>query len=95
MPRYYFDIRDGVCAPDPDGLDLPDTQAAWSEAVRTCGAMLKDIDGQLPQGEWRMEVTDESRQPVFTLRFVGTDHSRPAAANSNLSPGFGDFEPSA
>ena len=76
MPRFYFDIHDGVSQPDPDGSEMPDKDAAWSEAVRCCGEMLKDIDGQLQRGsEWRMDVTDEDRQPVFTLRFLSEDHS--------------------
>ena len=75
MPRFYFDIDDGVSQPDPDGVDLPDAQAAWAEAVRCCGEMLKDIDGRLPpNSEWKMEVTDKDAQLIFSLRFFAEDH---------------------
>ncbi len=84
MPRYHFHIHDGVSEPDLEGLELPSKHAAWSEAVRACGEMLKDIDGQLPAGrEWMMEVTDGRGQTVFTLRFVGSEHGPKTAANSN------------
>ena len=80
MPRFYFDIHDGVAQPDPDGLEMQDKDEAWAEAVRCCGEMLKDLNGQLqPGSEWRMDVTDEGRRPVFTLRFLATEHNPSAA----------------
>ena len=75
LPRYHFNVHDGVDLPDPEGSEFPDRDAAWSEAVRCCGEMLKDVDGRLERNaEWRMDVTDEDGQAVFTLRFVGTEH---------------------
>jgi hypothetical protein len=36
MPRYFFDLRDDeTFAPDDDGVELPDMQAAQVEAART------------------------------------------------------------
>jgi hypothetical protein len=84
MPHYYFHVHDGESRPDHEGVDLPSRNAAWSEAVRCCGQMLKDIDGRMGhQAEWRMEVVDGLGQPVFTPRFVGTEHGSHSAANSN------------
>ena len=75
MPRYHFNVHDGVDQPDSEGSEFPDRDAAWSEAVRCCGEMLKDVDGRLERNaEWRMNVTDENGEAVFTLRFVGTEH---------------------
>ena len=83
MPRFHFDIHDGVAQPDPDGLEMRDKDEAWAEAVRSCGEMLKDIDGQLqPGSEWRMDVTDAARKPVFTLCFIATEHAASAASES-------------
>ena len=76
MPRFYFNIDDGVLQPDPDGAELPDAHAAWAEAVRCCGEMLKDIDGRFPpNSQWQMQVTDSAAQRIFTLRFSAEDHS--------------------
>ena len=75
MPLFHFNIQDDVPRPDPDGLDLPDKDAAWAEAVRCCGEVLRELDGNLSRGsEWRMEVINASGQPVFTLRFLATEH---------------------
>ena len=84
MPRYYFNIHDGKDLPDHEGLEFPSKEAAWSEAVRSCGEMLRDVAGNLPTGsEWRMNVTDGHGETVLILRFVGTESSRNVAANSN------------
>jgi hypothetical protein len=73
MPRYFFDVFDGVHSPDPDGTELADLSAVKSEAISTAGAMLRDIDGHLDT-EWRMEVTDEGGRPVLSLRFSAIQH---------------------
>lgn len=42
MPRYFFDIRDGeTFAPDEDGTDLPDEEAATQEATLLLGELAK------------------------------------------------------
>ncbi|MCE4225264.1 hypothetical protein HCU64_16030 [Methylobacterium sp. C25] len=33
MPRYFFDIHDGMDAIDNEGLELPDLETAQGEAV--------------------------------------------------------------
>lgn len=54
---------------DTEGVDLADRAAAWAEATRACGEMIKDMDGGLPLGsEWKMEVADEAG-PIFEFRF--------------------------
>jgi hypothetical protein len=36
MPRFYFDVREGVrFAPDEDGLEFPDVETAEREAATT------------------------------------------------------------
>ena len=34
MPRYHFNVHDGVSLPDRDGVELPNLPAARKEAVR-------------------------------------------------------------
>lgn len=77
MPRYFFHVHDSADIPDDGGTELADRNAAWGEAIRAGGEMLKDLDGRFnPASEWRMEVSDEAGNPVFTLRFSATDHGR-------------------
>lgn len=71
MPRYHFNICDGVCLPDPDGTELPDWQAARLEAVRRAGEILKDAPQSVALGEdWRIEVTDSTGLILFQMTFL-------------------------
>jgi hypothetical protein len=81
MPHYYFVAHynnasthpgDGIDSTYPgDGIDLPSAEAAWEEATKTAGEMLKDIDGELRAGaEWSIQILDASCKPIQTLRIV-------------------------
>ncbi|WEX10584.1 hypothetical protein [Chelativorans sp. AA-79] len=68
MPRYFFHVA-GECARTAanSDIELPDPNAAWSEAITTCGEMIKDLDGTLPIGtDWKMEVADDDG-PIFVI----------------------------
>ncbi len=73
VPRHFFHINDGTDQPDTEGIDFPDFRTAHAEAVRTCGEMIRDIDGKMPVGStWRMDVADETGRTVLTLQFALT-----------------------
>jgi hypothetical protein len=43
MPAYYFHIRDnGTLIKDPDGLELPDLEAARAECKRLILSILRE-----------------------------------------------------
>jgi hypothetical protein len=68
MPRYFFNIFHDHTHIDSVGEELPDKHAAWAEATRAAGAIIRDIDGKLRPGhDWRMEVTDEFQNPLWEL----------------------------
>lgn len=72
MPRYFFHLTGSTSFIDKDGIELADEDAAWSEAVSSCGHLLQDIDGRLPErSEITLRVADEGGQHVATLRFIG------------------------
>ena len=49
---------------------MPDFQAAWSEAVRAFGEMLRNLDGSLsPDAPFEMTIADEAGDPLCRLRF--------------------------
>jgi hypothetical protein len=50
MPRYTFTIANGESFSDTS--ELPDDQAAWSEALRT----MKDVDRLQAGGSWTLVV---------------------------------------
>ena len=68
MPRYHFNVYDGVSSLDIEGTELPDWQAARSEAIRLAGEILKDDADSINLGEdWRIEVTDHTGLVLFQM----------------------------
>lgn len=68
MPRYHFHIVHDKFHRDHDGMELPDKNAAWEEATKATGEIIKDIDGSLiPGHDWRMEITDEFANPIWEI----------------------------
>ena len=68
MPRYFFNVQHDIHQPDYEGEELPDKHAAWKEGTVIAGQILQDIDGKLRPGhDWRLEITDEFRNPLFVL----------------------------
>ncbi len=62
MPRFYFHIRDGdTLIEDHDGSDLPDLEAARSEALAGARSILaeKVKAGEVINGR-RFEIVDEN-----------------------------------
>jgi hypothetical protein len=65
MPIYRFR---GPVGPDPEPVELPDNDAAWSEAVTLCGALLRDIDGQLDHASnWLLQVHDSGGEVIIEI----------------------------
>jgi hypothetical protein len=76
MPRYYFVVRQGDQTSDhSDGIEFPDIAAVQLEAIKSTGEILRDLDYPIEAGsEWRMEVVDEARKPLFSLRVIAELH---------------------
>ena len=72
MPKYFFVIRHGDQTFDHnDGLEFPDIGAVQLEAIKSTGEILRDLDNPIEAGsEWRMEVADDARKPLFSLRVI-------------------------
>ena len=83
MPRYHFNVYDGVTLLDKKGVELPDTMFARREAIRYAGVLLEEGARLESLGsEWRMEVTGETGVIMFRLDFFVT----PSAAATPLAP---------
>jgi hypothetical protein len=81
LPRYFFHVRDGCIPEDEDGLELTGMKEARVEAVRAAAEILRHQGEQFCDGnEWKMEVTDESKRILFTVRFSGDDHDSTKAS---------------
>jgi hypothetical protein len=72
MPRFYFDVRDGVTVMlDDTGLDLDSIDEATEEAARTLGEIAREVLPRSVMCELAIEVRDADQQPLLstTLRF--------------------------
>jgi hypothetical protein len=72
MSRYFFSIPQGRFSGTSDACDeFADREAAWQELTRVCADMVGGISRRLGENdEWRVELLDESRKPVFRIRLV-------------------------
>jgi hypothetical protein len=69
MSRYFFDFHHEGSRLDTEGVELPNNEAAWREATAVAGELFRNMDGKFHPGqEWRLEVTDERRNPIYILR---------------------------
>lgn len=83
MPRYHFNVYDGVTLLDKKGVELPDHNFARREAIRYSGVLLEEGGERDDLGaEWRMEVTDDTGLILFRLDFFVTPS--PAMRPSDL-----------
>ncbi len=68
MPRFYFDISDGRCSPDPEGLHLTDEAAARCEGIRRVAMLLRAThNGRGMLRGWRLAVRDETGLTLFCI----------------------------
>lgn len=82
MPQYHFHHADGQRDYDPDGVELPNDEAAQIEAVRYAGSVLKDNPKAIwYHGTWRVEVTDSNNVLLFTLITLAVDAPKPDFAH--------------
>jgi hypothetical protein len=72
MPQYFFRISHGRFAGASDqASEFDSREAAWAEMTKVSGNLLGSIARTLKQdAEWRMELLDESKKPVFRIRLV-------------------------
>ena len=72
MSLYFFRIIHGRYSGASDlPYEFEDRERAWTEMTSVCANLLGGIARSLKQGgEWRMELLDESKEPVFRIRLV-------------------------
>lgn len=72
MALYFFRISHGRYSGASDlGTEFESREDAWAEMTKVCGNLLGGISRSLKQNaEWRMELLDEAKKPVFRVRLV-------------------------
>ncbi|ONF47969.1 DUF6894 family protein [Methylobacterium radiotolerans] len=85
MPRFYFNIYDGVSLLDDTGTELSDWREARIEAIRLAGEIFRDDAQRIALGEdWHIEVTDEHGLVLF--RFDLISHEAPVLSSQRRGP---------
>jgi hypothetical protein len=78
MARYFFHTQDGHCVRDPEGVELPDLEAAKAEATQVLAETLRRSPSALwNTGHFSVVVTD---QTGLTLLVVDADGALAPAA---------------
>lgn len=69
MPTYYFHYSDGrERRVDPQGMRLPDDEAAWYQAVRSARELIRaDLRRAPIDPGSRFEIEDEEGVPVLAV----------------------------
>ena len=72
----FFVVRHGDRTRDhSDAIEFSDIGAVQLEAIRSTGEILRELNYPMEAGsEWRMEVADEARKPLFSLRVIAELH---------------------
>jgi hypothetical protein len=71
MPLHYFrvDTADGGVTEFP--AKIPDAASAWTETTLVFSDLAKSCARTLKEnGEWRLELLDAFKQPMFRIRIV-------------------------
>lgn len=69
MPRYFFHRTDGFVENDTDGIELRGLSEARLHAIVYAGETLQDDPERVWGGqEMYVEVTDENRELLFTVK---------------------------
>ena len=70
MPRFFFHVYDDVVARDEEGVELADSDAARTEAVRGARSLACEqvLSGRLDLSH-RVEVEDDTGAHVATIEF--------------------------
>ena len=72
MPRFYFHLADAVGRlEDEEGMELPDAEAAWFQAVRSARELMRaDFCLGSSWQERRVHIEDENGYPVQQVPFA-------------------------
>ena len=81
MPRYFFNLSDGVCNPDDAGLELSDLLEVRCEALRLATRALEEHPADSPFAVAHVNVRDETNAVRMIVRVTcSTEDSEPRSS---------------
>jgi hypothetical protein len=70
VPLFHIQIGQGLTISD-HALDVPNAEAAWTEAIGMLSDLARGIMGELKASpEWHLEVSDASGKALFKLQLT-------------------------
>ena len=91
MPRYFFHVREGAeLTRDPEGQELPNAEAARTEAIRASREILSEKllhGGNL--GGRQVEIADDQRLAVIGFLHAVETHGAGFVATTGVARFFG------
>jgi hypothetical protein len=78
MPRYFFNVYNDAVTMDDEGAELADPRAARAHAVKSARSIAAEgvLQGHLTASH-RIDIEDETRTPIDTVRFDEAIELRP------------------
>jgi hypothetical protein len=77
VPRYFFNAYSGTSfTQDTDGQDLPDLEAARSEALTVAETFWSDLPSSFAREMLSVEILDEAGQKLTTVHVLDTGSPR-------------------
>jgi hypothetical protein len=72
MPKFHFNVFDGRRLDDEEGTEFSDLEAVQRHAQAVAHELMYHRDGMLgqPWPEWRMRVTNDQGQEVFSFHLA-------------------------
>lgn len=72
VPRFFFHVRDDIEAPDNEGAELPDLEAARDKALHEARSMMCETllrDGRISL-DHHIDIEDEQGELRATVQFA-------------------------
>ena len=71
MPRYFFNVYDGVALLDHEGTELVDISAARLEALQVAQGLIESAARRADLGQtWQIEVVNRAGALLFRMNFL-------------------------
>ena len=87
MPRYYFNVFDGLTLLDEEGTELIDINAARMEALQVAHGLIESAARRADLGEgWRIEVVNGAGDILFRMDFKVPEYEpKPVLSDTELT----------
>lgn len=88
MPAFHFRVHNGADLPDETSYEFLDLAAVRAHALRYAGDLISGEPDLLNgETEWRLDVLDAERRPIFALHLFVIEAPRVRCSNDGSDAG--------